>query len=255
MPLDGKRIVVTGGTGGVGQPLVDRLLADGASVTVMGRTAPAPTTRLAHVPADLGSENGLQAASAALASTRVDVLVHLAGEQYFGLFDQQAPDDMLRSYHVNLAAPALLSRAVLPGMKARGEGHVIFAGSVFGAIPFAHFATYSSAKAGLAALALALSRESSGSGVTFTCAVPRAIRTRMASDRIRKFAAAAGFRFDDPAAVASRLLAIIRRGSGGMGPGFPESLFMRLHGIAPSLVSAGVRGTNAKARHLLSQTE
>ncbi len=118
---------------------------------------------------------------------------------------------------------------------------MIFAGSVFGAIPFAHFATYSSAKAGLAALALALSRESAGSGVTFTCAVPRAIRTRMASERIRKFAAVAGFRFDDPAAVASRLLAIIRQGSGAMGPGFPESLFMRLHGIAPSLVSAASR--------------
>lgn len=252
MPLDGKRIVVTGGTGGVGQPLVQGLLARGAQVTLVGRTPPPEAPRLDHIPADFATERGLIAAAATLSSLRADSLVHLAGEQYFGLFDQQAPADILRSYHINLAAPALLSRAVLPGMKARGSGHIIFAGSVFGSIPFAHFAAYSSAKAGLAALALALSRENAGSGVSFTCAVPRAIRTAMASERIRKFATVAGFKFDDPQSVAKRLLAIIESGHGDMGPGFPESLFMRLHGIAPSLVTAGVRGTNAKARRLLS---
>ena len=254
MPLSGQRVVVTGGSGGVGGPLIEGLLADGASLTVMGRTPLPPAKNLTNVHVDLGRDEGLQQAVKAVASIKPDVLVHLAGQQYFGLFESQAAEDIQQGYRVNLMAPAMLTQAALPAMKARGAGHVIFAGSVFGAIPFAHFAAYSSAKAGLAALALALERENRGSGIAFTCVVPRAIRTGMATDQIRDFAKLAKFKFDEPAAVAHRLRRIIHRGGGKLRPGFPESLFMRIHGLSPTLVSMGVSGTDAKARALFSST-
>lgn len=252
MRLAGKHIVVTGGSGGVGSVLIEKLLAAGASVTALGRKQISDRTGLLNVAAELGKEAGLRDAAAQLERTKVDVLVNLAGEQYFGLFDEQEPIAIIRSYHVNLIAAAVLTRAVLPAMKAARTGHIVFAGSVFGAIPFAHFSAYSSAKAGLAALTLALSRENYDSGIEFTCAVPRAIRTNMASERIRKFATLAGFKFDEPDQVAERLYRVICDGKGKLGPGFPESLFMRIHGLAPSLVSKSVHGTNVKARSLLS---
>ncbi|MFO0990680.1 MAG: SDR family NAD(P)-dependent oxidoreductase [Hyphomicrobiales bacterium] len=252
MPLAGRHVAVTGGSGGVGRPLVEGLLADGALVTVLGRTALPDRPRLSCIAADFCTDRGLQEATAILAGIGPDVLVHLAGQQYFGPFDSQALDDIIRAYHINLVAPAILTRAVLPAMKFKGRGQVIFAGSVFGAIPFAHFAAYSSAKAGLAALSLALERENRGSGIAFTCVVPRAIRTGMATEKIRQFAKLAKFKFDEPVSVANRLRHIIRKGGGRLGPGFPEALFMRIHGLSPSLVSMGVHGTNAKARALFS---
>jgi short-subunit dehydrogenase len=252
MPLKGRQVVVTGGSGGVGKPLVEGLLADGASVTVLCRTPLPERAGLSCMRADFCTDSGLQDATALLARINPDVLVNLAGQQYFGPFDTHAQDEITRSYHINLAAPAVLTQAVLPAMQARGRGHVIFAGSVFGAIPFAHFATYSSAKAGLAALALALQREYRASGVEFTCVVPRAIRTGMATEKVLQFAKLARFKFDEPVSVANRIRHIIRKGGGRMGPGFPEALFIRMHTISPSLISLGVHGTNAKARALFS---
>ena len=253
MRLEGKRAVVTGGTGGIGAPLVALLRAEGAEVTVIGRQS-SPQSAAGYVAANLASAEGLAVASDAVAEIRPQLLVCLAGAQYFGRFAEQPEQDIATAYHVNLVAPAQLTRAALPAMLKRGAGHVLFAGSVFGAVPFAHFAAYSSAKAGLAALALALRREHEGRGITFTCAVPRAVKTSMASDAIRRFAAVAGFRFDAPEDVARRIAAVLVRGEGDVTPGFPESLLMRLNAISPALATRALTGSDRKARLVLSQT-
>ena len=75
---------------------------------------------------------------------------------------------------VNLVAPARLTQAVLPGMKSRGRGQIANVGSIFGSINFAHFATYSSAKAGMRALSQSLRRELAGTGIDVTYVAPRA---------------------------------------------------------------------------------
>ena len=251
MPLEGKIVALTGGSGGIGKHLADLLRGEKADIVSIGRS-PGTVEGSLSVIADLGTDDGLATASAAIAKVEPDIIVHLAGVQYFGRFADQPEQQMLAGYRVNLMAPALLTKAAMPGMLQRGSGHVLFAGSVFGGIPFAHFAAYSSAKAGLAALCAALEREYAGSGIVFTCAVPRAVSTAMATPQIRQFAAMAGFRFDDPALIARRLLAVLKAGGGKVGPGFPESLFIRLSAIAPSLVSRGLAAGDRKARKLLA---
>ena len=253
MQLEGKRIVVTGGSGGIGAPLVGMLLAKGADVTVIGRQ-PHGDAAARHVMADLTADDGVAEACRAVAQASPEILVCLAGVQYFGSFAAQSATDIASAYRVNLVAPAVMANAALPGMNARKSGHILFAGSVFGAVPFAHFAAYSSAKAGLAALTQALRREYDGRGITFTCAVPRAVKTAMASDTIRRFAEVAGFRFDAPVDVAHRICDVLARGSGEVSPGFPESLLMRLNAMAPSLASRALAGSDRKARLLLSKT-
>jgi len=253
MRLEGKRAVVTGGSGGIGAPLVDLLLAEGAQVTVIGRQSPAASLA-GHITADLASPDGMARATSAVAEIAPNMLVCLAGAQYFGPFADQSAAEIAAAYQVNLVAPAQLTQSALPGMLKRGSGHVLFAGSVFGAVPFAHFAAYSSAKAGLAALVLALRREYEGRGITFTCAVPRAVRTPMASDAIRRFADMAGFRFDAPEDVARRIADVLVRGGGDVTPGLPESLLMRLNAVSPALASRALAGSDRKARQLLSQT-
>jgi short-subunit dehydrogenase len=220
-----------------------------ANVSVIGRS-PSHFQGVAHIVADLASDDGISKAAAEIAGLNPDILIHLAGSQYFGPFTDQSPEDILNSYRINLLAPAVMTRAAIPGMRSRGGGHVLFAGSVFGAIPFAHFATYSSAKAGLAALCAALRREFDGSGITFTCAIPRAVRTPMATEKIQKFAEVAGFKFDEPGAIAARVLDVVVRGGGEIGPGFPEGLFMRLSALFPALVSRGLAHNDRRARAL-----
>jgi short-subunit dehydrogenase len=253
MQLEGRRILLTGGSGGLGAPLADLLLKEGAELTIVSRRSRlALAARL--VQCDLSSPVGIATAAAAVKDIQPEILVHLAGSQHFGFFDVEEENLMVADYHVNLLAPAVLTRAALPAMKRNGSGHVLFASSVFGAIPFAHFASYSSAKAGLAALCMALRRECRGSGITFTCAMPRALDTAMTTPEIRKFAAHAGFTLDDPMVVARRLVAaiVVRRGS--VAPGFPENIFMGLSALAPALITRVLAGTNAKARRILSLT-
>ncbi|MFO0994997.1 MAG: SDR family NAD(P)-dependent oxidoreductase [Hyphomicrobiales bacterium] len=253
MRLSGKSAVVTGGSGGIGAPLVSLLLAEGATVTVIGRQPPASAVA-GYVAADLASSEGLSTACGTVEEISPDMLVCLAGAQYFGPFAEQPSEEIDAAYRVNLLAPTQLARAALSSMLKRRSGHVLFAGSVFGALPFAHFATYSSAKAGLAAMILALRREYDGCGITFTCAVPRAVRTSMASETIRRFADMAGFRLDAPEDVARRIAAVLMQGGGEVAPGFPESLLMRLNALSPALTSRALAGSNRKARKLLSQT-
>jgi short-subunit dehydrogenase len=249
MQLDNKSVVLTGGTGGIGTPLVQLLLERRATVSVIGRS-PSHFQGIAHIAADLATDDGIGKAATEIARLNPDILIHLAGSQYFGPFTEQSAQDILNGYRVNLWAPAVLTRAAVPGMRKRGGGHVLFAGSVFGVIPFAHFATYSSAKAGLAALCAALRREFDGSGIIFTCAVPRAVRTPMATETIRKFAEVAGFKFDEPGVVAGRILDVVVRGGGKIGPGFPEALLMRLSALFPTLISHALMNNDRKARAL-----
>ena len=132
----------------------------------------------------------MEAVAAAVGDRQWDVLINIAGVQHFGPLEQQTPEHLLASYMVNLVAPARLAQAVLPGMKARGRGQIANVGSIFGSINFAHFATYSSAKAGMRALSQSLRRELAGTGVGVTYVAPRAVATPFNAAKVSQAASA-----------------------------------------------------------------
>jgi short-subunit dehydrogenase len=185
----------------------------------------------------------------------VDVLINLAGIQYFGPFEQQSADSIALGYSVNLAAPTILARAVVPQMKGRGSGQIINIGSVFGAIPFAHFVTYSAAKAGLRALSEGLRRGLSGTGVQVTHVAPRAVRTRFNTERVMQFAKLVKMNMDPPELVAARIVATVGAPVNNVVIGFPESLFVRINALAPSLVDRALRANDRKAAAIFTQAE
>jgi len=121
---------------------------------------------------------------------------------------------------------------------------------VFGAIPFAHFASYSSAKAGLKGLSDALRREVAGSGVEVTHIAPRAVKTTLASAKVMEFAAATGMHMDAPEAVAARIVAAIADGTPNVVIGFPERLFVHVNALAPRLVDRALAANDRKAAAL-----
>ncbi len=253
MRLEEMNVVLTGAAGGIGSLVAHQLRLDGARVTGVD-LADCPACD-ATLRADLASPAGVQALADELARRRVDVLVNLAGIQYFGPFERQGEDAIALGYAVNLLAPSLLARAVLPQMRERGAGQIVNIGSVFGAIPFAHFVTYSAAKAGLKGFSQALRRELAGSGVQVTHVAPRAVRTSFNSPAVLRFAALTRMNMDPPELVAARIAAVVGTRAANVVIGFPESLFVRINALAPSLVDRALQANDRKAAAIFTQTE
>ncbi|MBI1405656.1 MAG: SDR family oxidoreductase [Caulobacter sp.] len=251
MSFRDKDILVTGGSGGLGALICRQLVAEGARVTVLDRVDSAVAAQtLKH---DLGSPSGLELAVADIARRDWDILVNLAGIQHFGPFEAQAPGHLFTSYMVNLVAPARLTQAVLPAMKARGRGQIVNVGSIFGSINFAHFVTYSSAKAGLRGLSQALRRELSGTGIDVTYVAPRAVRTALNSAAVLEFARLTHMNMDEPEQIAARIVAAMRQRRRDVYLGFPEALFVRLNALLPGLVDRALSANDRRAREMFAR--
>jgi len=249
MRLDGKMVALTGGSGGLGSVLAARLTAEGASVTVVDRVPPADGLRF--IAAELSTADGIDAAGRRLAALAPDILINLAGVQFFGAIETQPDASILLTYMVNLVAPVLLCRAVVPGMRAKGAGLVVNIGSTFASIPFAHFATYSSSKAGLKGFSEALRREVAPAGLRVTYVAPRAIRTAMNGRDVMRLAEATGMAMDPPERVAQAILDAIRDERREVYIGFPESLFARVNALTPRLVDRALTRSDRIARDIL----
>src|ERR1700722_14590956 len=251
MALFGKRIILTGGSGGLGQRVVAELLREGAGVTVMSRTwTGGGDNQVRHVAVDLSTQDGIAEASMVVARDEPDILVNMAGVQYFGPAEDQLFEDMHNSYMVNLVAPAALCRACLSAMKRRNAGQIANIGSIFGSIPLAHFAAYSSAKAGLRAFSEALRRELAGTEISVTYVAPRAVRTPMLTPEIQQYAELTRMNIDPPEIISKRIVAAVKQRKKDVYIGFPERLFVRLNAVMPRLVDAAVAGNDRKAMKL-----
>lgn len=246
--LQGRSVLVTGGAGGIGSLLVSLLRDSGAVVTTMGR-GDLPGR---HIRADLSTQDGILAAADQARLLAPQMLFNIAGRQYFGPVEGQRPTDLAGDYLVNLVAPVTLAQAVLPAMKQRGRGHIVNVGSVFGSINFAHFAGYSSAKAGLKGFSQALRREVRGTGVTVCYVAPRGVRTGFNSPLVQRFAALTGMKLDDPLHVAARILSAAQAGRAETVIGQPEAFFTRLNALFPGLVDRALAANDAKAASLFA---
>jgi len=251
MPFKRKRIAITGGSGDIGRRIVSRLIEQGAEVTVFGRSPP-EDPRAVHIACDLVRDEGLEAAAAALAASRWDVLINLAGMQYFGRFEDESAEHLGRTFALNLVAPVRLAQAVTPKMKCAGQGRIVNVGSIFGSINFAHFASYSSSKAGLRAFSQALRRELAGSGVEVTYVAPRAVETRFNSPKVRAFAQLTKMAMDDPDAVAGQILEAVSGRKREVYLGFPEAFFVRLNALLPHLVDQALAAKDRRVAQLFS---
>ncbi|MFC7546537.1 SDR family NAD(P)-dependent oxidoreductase [Plantactinospora sp. GCM10030261] len=192
--MDGTVALVTGGSSGIGAAIARRLAAGGARLYVTGRD----TRRLAEVAGHLGGTplpaeltdpaevRGL--ADQVLADAgRVDVLVHSAGLGWAGRFADMPPDRVIDLVALDLIAPMLLTRAVLPGMRQRRRGHIGFVGSIAGRLAVGQEAVYSAAKGGLGIFADSLRQEVRGCGIIVTELVPAVVDTPFFARRGRPY--------------------------------------------------------------------
>ena len=183
--LAGRWVVVTGASRGIGAELARRLAADGARLALVARSRDA----LDALARELGAESVVcdvadpaQIERAAerietLAGGAPDVVVNNAGIFSIAAAHKTPVELFRRTLDVNLVAPFAFVRAFLPGMRARGSGHLVTLGSVADRNIFAGNAAYSASKYGLRAMHEVLRAELRGTGVRASLVSPGAVDT------------------------------------------------------------------------------
>lgn len=191
MELAGRTALVTGASAGIGAAVARLLALAGCHVLAQGRD-PVRTARLAEsigarpIVADLSTPVGVEGLVAA-AQDGVDLLVAAAGRGWSGPLPQIPTEEVEDLVALNLVAPMLLTRAVVPGMVSRGGGRVVLITSVAGRTGVAGEAVYAATKAGLDAFAESLRLELVGAGVGVTTVVPAAVATGFFTSRGRAY--------------------------------------------------------------------
>lgn len=248
MTLAGKRIVLTGATGGIGSSLAHALSRQNAQLVLVGRN-PQRLGQLAaalretgstpiSVIADLANPDAAAAIAyqARQALGGADILINNAGLGHFRLFEDDDPAAAAALLELNLLAPMRLARALLPEMLARGDGRIVNVGSTFGRLGFPGYSAYSAAKHGLRGWSEALRRELVGSGVSVIYVSPRATETGLNDARATALNQALKTAVDQPEAVARQILRTIEQRRPEAQLGWPEKLLVRLNAVWPGLI-------------------
>jgi 3-oxoacyl-[acyl-carrier protein] reductase len=233
-PMRGRVALVTGGSGGIGHALTARLLEAGATVAVhyASNRAAAEQTGAAAFQADLRDAEApdrlVDEVEAQLGP--IDVLAAnaaLSRPASYEDVDAAAFDETLA---VNLRAPFLLARRVLPGMRERGYGRVLFTSSVAGLTGGVIGPHYAASKSGLHGLTHHLATRVAADGVTVNAIAPALIAdtAMLPGDPAELATRVPVQRLGTPAEVADLMLAILSNGyvtnqvisiDGGMYPG------------------------------------
>jgi 3-oxoacyl-[acyl-carrier protein] reductase len=181
--LNGRRAVITGAAQGIGFAAARRFIDSGADVVAWDINADALDKAVAALgpkasgrQVELSDETAV--AAAAKAAGDIDILVNNAGiTGGNGVTWELEPEIWRRTLEVNLVAPYLTCRALVPGMIERGYGRIVNVASIAGKEGNPNASHYSASKAGLIALTKSLGKELAKAGVTVNCITPAAART------------------------------------------------------------------------------
>jgi short-subunit dehydrogenase len=186
--LDGKTVLLTGGSRGIGPIVAESLAKHGANIALAARSESALHnvaqhlnkfgTRILVIPVDLRqpSEHKKLIAEVVREFGKIDILINNAGLETEGAFAELSWPSILENIDVNLIAPMALTHLVLPEMLERKSGHIINISSIAAKSGAPYAATYSGTKAGLAEWTRALRLELAGTGIHFSTIFPGYIR-------------------------------------------------------------------------------
>jgi len=193
--IQGKRVLVTGASTGIGRAIALEMARRGAVVAVAARsedrlnavadTAARDGERPVVLPTDLSEPAAAPelAARAVAALGRVDVLVNNAGVGLGGLQVAVADDAVAREvFQVNYWSPLALQRELVPAMAARGEGAVVNVTSLVTISPWPGLGHYTATKAALAAATETLRLELVHTGVHVLEVIPGPVETAIQAE-------------------------------------------------------------------------
>jgi NAD(P)-dependent dehydrogenase (short-subunit alcohol dehydrogenase family) len=198
----GKRVLVSGGTKGLGRATVERFLAGGAHIVTAARAIKNPIEGVDYVPADLTTTDGGEAfARAAIERLGgIDILAHVIGGSASpaGGFAALTDDHRLAELNLNLLATVRLDRLLIPQMIERGNGTVVHVTSIQSVLPLPESTTgYAAAKAALRTYSKSISKELGSRGVRVNSVSPGWIMTESTGDFLEMLRGAGGGTIED----------------------------------------------------------
>jgi uncharacterized oxidoreductase len=216
MNIAGKRVLITGGSSGIGFALARAFLAKGAKIVITGRRPDALATALHElqraspsvwsVTADVATPEGrattIHGAVGALGG--LDILINNAGGDRAGRLESIPEAELQAMLDVDLLAPILLTRAALPALRASGDAMIVNVASGIALIGAPFYTTYAATKAGLARFGEALRRELKGEGIHVLTAYPGGTDTPMMKSN--RAGPELGFAREPASAVADAIL-------------------------------------------------
>jgi short-subunit dehydrogenase len=182
MELAGKSVLLSGATGGLGRAIAQALAGRGATLVLSSRKREALEELARSLPgeghrvlvADLAEEGAAE--RLATDAGEVDVLVANAGLPASGKLLDFSQEEIGRALRVNIEAPIRMTREVLPAMRERGAGHLVYISSLAGKVATPRSSLYSATKFGLRGFGLGLREDLRGSGVGVSVVMPGFVR-------------------------------------------------------------------------------
>lgn len=176
--MSGRTVIITGASSGIGEATARAFARAGDRVVLAARRADRLNALAAELPGSLPvqadvtqSADIARIVEAALAASgAIDVLVNNAGLGRYDWLERLPEEDIVHEVRVNLLAPILLARAVLPAMLARRRGVIINVCSIAGKIATPTTSIYNATKFGLDGFTQALRREVLSQGI-HVCAI------------------------------------------------------------------------------------
>lgn len=184
--MQGKRVLLTGGTGGLGMGVAPAVLARGAEVTIpyynnqeverLKEVLSAEDfARIQFIPANLSEEGSVE--NVVNRMERVDGLIHLVGGFSMGKTHEYSFTDWKRDFDLNLSTTFLVCKHSLRKMLEHGYGRIVTVGSRGAVEPVGQLAAYCASKAGVVALTKAIADETKGTNITANVVLPSIIDT------------------------------------------------------------------------------
>lgn len=177
-PLEGQIAAITGGAGGIGTAIANRLAEDGARVFSLDL---APAEVAESITCDLREESSVSSAFQQLVHVtgKLDILVHAAGVSRDSVLWKLKADEWDLVHSVNLRGAFLAMRSSIPMMREAGGGRIVLIGSINGSRGKFGLSAYAASKAGLTGLAKSAAREAGRFGITVNVVEPGMVRTAM----------------------------------------------------------------------------
>ena len=243
----GKLALVTGASTGIGFELAKCCAADGFDLVI---AADEPEIEKAAkelrmlgvnvkaVEANLATKEGVDKFYGAANRRPIDALLANAGVGLGGAFTDQDFDDIRQVIDTNITGTVYLAQKVSRDMRARGQGRILFTGSIAGFTPGTFNAVYNATKAFVDSFSFALRNELKDTGVTVTCLMPGATETEFFERAGMRDTKIGQSKKDDPVDVAKVGYEAMMDGDGDVVAGWKNKVLSTVALFTPSDVLA-----------------
>ncbi len=181
-----ESVLISGASSGIGLACAQLLLQQGYKVIGLSRRDPADALEHENftvLPLDLADPTQVESQLKALLEKRdIDALVHAAGLGRFGSIEQFSIAQMEELLRVNLLSAMIISRLLLPAMRRRGRGRMIFIGSESALVAGKKGAVYCASKFGLRGFCLSLREDCASDGIHVSLINPGMVRSPFFDD-------------------------------------------------------------------------